>query len=195
MKSWNDCSNNDSKRAQRVIHPFAPVWDPYCRLLILGSFPSVKSREECFYYGHPQNRFWRMISTVYNEKVPGTIDEKKEMLLRRHIALWDVIKSCRIIGSSDASICDAIPNDLNELTKHCQLDMILLNGKTAERLYLRYWKNMKIRVLSAFQRRLETVVEYAAFHDQFTSIDGAYSTINYWQAEQTPSSIDIKKPV
>ena len=148
MKSWNDCSNNDSKRAQRVIHPFAPVLDPYCRLLILGSFPSVKSREECFYYGHPQNRFWRMISTVYNEKVPGTIDEKKEMLLRRHIALWDVIKSCRIIGSSDASICDAIPNDLNELTKHCQLDMILLNGKTAERLYLRYWKNMKIRVLT-----------------------------------------------
>ena len=148
MRNWNDCSNNDSERAQRVIHPFAPVWDPYCRILILGSFPSVKSREQCFYYGHPQNRFWRMIAAVYDEKVPVTIDEKRELLLRRHIALWDVIKSCRIVGSSDASICDAVPNDLNKLMEQCPLDTVILNGKTAERMYLRYWKDLGVRAIT-----------------------------------------------
>ncbi|MBO4378723.1 MAG: DNA-deoxyinosine glycosylase [Clostridia bacterium] len=148
MRNWNGCSNNDSERAQRVIHPFAPVWDPYCRILILGSFPSVKSREQCFYYGHPQNRFWRVIAAVYNEKVPATIAEKREILLRRHIALWDVIKTCRIVGSSDASICDAVPNDLYELLEHCPLDMVILNGKTAERMYLRYWKDLGLCALT-----------------------------------------------
>lgn len=148
MKNWNECSNNESERAQKAIHPFAPVWDPYCRILILGSFPSIKSRELGFYYGHPQNRFWKIISAVYNEKTPNTIIEKREMLLRRHIALWDVIKSCKIIGSSDASICDAIPNDINELVKNCTLDIIILNGKKAEHLYQQYWKDLNIRTIT-----------------------------------------------
>ena len=85
-----------------VDHPFPPVVDENCRTLILGSFPSVKSREDGFFYGHPQNRFWRMLAAVFGEKVPAYIPAKKALLLRHHIALWDVIASCEIEGSSDA---------------------------------------------------------------------------------------------
>lgn len=99
-----------------VTHPFAPVVDENCRTLILGSFPSVKSRENGFYYGHPQNRFWRMLAAVYADEVPESIAEKTSLLLRHHLALWDVIVNCEIDGSADASVREAVPVDIARIT-------------------------------------------------------------------------------
>ena len=95
-----------------ISHTFLPVYDENSELLILGSFPSVKSREQGFYYGHPQNRFWKVLAAVYGSEVPGTVEEKKSLLLSRHIAIWDVIDSCDIIGSSDCSIKNVVPADI-----------------------------------------------------------------------------------
>ena len=125
-------------------HPFDPVWDADCRLLILGTFPSVKSRENAFYYGHPQNRFWRVLGAVYDEPVPETVEEKRAFLLRHHIALWDVIAQCEITGSADSSIRQAVPNDLPGLMTKCPIRRILLNGKTAERIYLKHWNTLPV---------------------------------------------------
>lgn len=125
-------------------HPFEPVWDADCRLLILGTFPSVKSRENAFYYGHPQNRFWRVLGAVYDEPVPQTVGEKRALLLRHHIALWDVIAHCAITGSADSSIRQAAPNDLPGLMANCPIQRILLNGKTAEKIYLKYWNSLDV---------------------------------------------------
>lgn len=123
---------------QTIIHPFEPVFDADCRVLILGSLPSVKSRENDFYYGHPQNRFWRVLAAVLEEPAPGTIAEKKKMLLAHHIALWDVIARCDIRGSQDASIRNAQPNDIAALAAQGQIRHILLNGQAAGRLYEKY---------------------------------------------------------
>ena len=100
----------------KVARPFAPVVDDGCHTLILGSFPSVKSRENAFYYGHPQNRFWRMLAAVYGEHVPDDIPSKTALLLRHGLALWDVIASCEITGSSDASVRNAVPVDIVRVT-------------------------------------------------------------------------------
>ena len=124
--------------ADRVIHPFPPVVDEGCRLLILGSFPSVKSREEGFFYGHPQNRFWRVLSRVLDCPLPATIPEKREMLLSHHIALWDVIAECDIVGSSDSSIRNARPNDIESLIRGSRISRVFVNGATAEKLYGAY---------------------------------------------------------
>jgi hypoxanthine-DNA glycosylase len=97
---------------QRIQHPFPPLFNAQSHILILGSFPSVKSREQNFFYGHPQNRFWRVVSAVLQQDTPQTVDEKRAFLLQNHIALWDVIASCEIVGSSDSSIRNAVPNDL-----------------------------------------------------------------------------------
>lgn len=121
-------------------HPFAPVWDENCRVLILGSFPSVKSRENAFYYGHPQNRFWKVLAQVFEEDVPATIEEKKTLLLRHHIALWDVIARCDIIGSGDSSIKNALPNNLDEILQNARIKCVILNGRTAGKLYQKYQK-------------------------------------------------------
>ncbi len=123
---------------QQLDHPFPPVVDESCQILILGSFPSVKSREDGFFYGHPQNRFWRMLSAILGEDVPLDIPAKKAMLLRHHIALWDVIAACRIEGSSDASVKDAIPVDIAKVTEACRLDRVICNGALAGKLYKRY---------------------------------------------------------
>lgn len=123
---------------EHVFHEIPPVWDNASRILILGSFPSVKSREVNFFYGHPQNRFWKTLSAVLGEALPSTVSDKKELLLRRHIALWDVIASCRIEGSSDSSIRDVAPNDLNRILKAAPIRQIFTNGSTASRLYNRY---------------------------------------------------------
>ena len=103
---------------EQVTHPIAPVFDKSSRILILGSFPSVKSREAAFFYGHPQNRFWRVVSTVLGCECPRTVEEKQQMLHTHHIALWDTIASCEISGSSDSSIREAVPTDLTIITKH-----------------------------------------------------------------------------
>ena len=98
---------------EHVAHTFGPVYDARSRILILGSMPSVKSREQQFYYGHPQNRFWKVLSAVLDEEVPGTVEEKKAFLLRNKVALWDVVASCDIIGSSDSSIRNVKANDMD----------------------------------------------------------------------------------
>ena len=132
---------------QTLTHPFAPVVDQRCRVLVLGSFPSVKSREITFYYGHPQNRFWRVLAAVYGEAVPQKTQEKRAFVLRHGIALWDVISRCEIAGSADSSIRGAIPNDLPALlADYPQIKSIVLNGKTAEKVYWKYWKALPLPV-------------------------------------------------
>ena len=121
-----------------IIHPIPPVFDNDSRVLILGSFPSVKSREEGFFYGHPQNRFWKVTSSVFSENTPVTVDEKKSFLLRNHIALWDVIGSCEIDGSSDSSIRDVTVNDITVITGSANIKTIFLNGRKAYQLYQKY---------------------------------------------------------
>lgn len=121
-----------------AVHTFEPVYDSSSRVLILGSFPSVKSREYGFYYGHPQNRFWKVLSAVLECDVPETIEQKTAMLLQNHIALWDVVAQCDIIGSSDASIRNIVPSDINSILSSCNLRAIFANGKTAEKFFCKY---------------------------------------------------------
>ena len=122
-------------------HPFGPLYNEKSKVLILGSFPSVKSREENFFYGHPQNRFWKVLSKVLGHKTPQTIDEKREFLLENGIALWDVIASCEITGSSDSSIKDVTANDISVILDAADIKKIYVNGKTAEKYYNKYIKN------------------------------------------------------
>ncbi len=122
----------------QVDHPFPPVMDNGSRILILGSFPSVKSREEGFFYGHPRNRFWPMLAQIFGEKTPATIPEKQSLLLRHQLALWDVIASCRIEGSSDASIRDAVPVDIRRVLDTADIRRIICNGALAGKLYQRH---------------------------------------------------------
>ncbi len=119
-------------------HPFEPVFDKNSRILILGSFPSVKSREEGFYYGNTKNRFWRVIAAVYGARVPTSIPEKKELLLANNLALWDCAGNCSVVGSSDSSIKNVIPNDIGYILSHCPIKAVFTNGKTAEKLYNKY---------------------------------------------------------
>lgn len=124
-----------------IEHPIKPLYDGNSQILILGSFPSVKSREQNFFYGHPQNRFWRVVSEVFGRCEPKTIDEKRSFLLSERIALWDVIASCDIEGSSDSSIKNVVPNDLTVILKNADVKRIFVNGKTAFRYYNKYIKN------------------------------------------------------
>ena len=119
----------------RLTHDFGPFFDENSEILILGSFPSVKSREQQFYYGHPQNRFWKLLAVLFCDECPTTIDEKRVFLKRNHIALWDVIESCEITGSSDSSIRNAIVNDLEMVIPNTKIDRILINGGLAYRLF------------------------------------------------------------
>lgn len=121
-----------------ISHPFPPLYDENSKILILGSFPSVKSREQMFFYGHPQNRFWKVLSSVFDSPLPTTIDEKKEFLLSNGVALWDVIASCEITGSSDSSIKNVTVNDLSKITENCHIRQIFVNGKTAYKYYNKY---------------------------------------------------------
>ena len=121
-----------------ISHTFLPVYDENSELLILGSFPSVKSREQGFYYGHPQNRFWKVLAAVCACEVPQTIEEKKAMLLCHHIAIWDVIDSCDIIGSSDSSIKNVVSADIAGLLLKTNITRIFANGKTAGNLYKKF---------------------------------------------------------
>ncbi len=131
-------------------HQIEPVYDKDSKILILGSFPSVRSREAGFFYGHPQNRFWKTVAAVFEEDVPATIEEKKKMLLRNGIALWDVVASCEIVGSSDSSIRNVRPNDIKKLIGETSISRIYVNGRTALKLYRKYLEeqlDMKAAVL------------------------------------------------
>lgn len=118
-----------------ILHPLAPVFDENAEILILGSFPSVASREAGFYYGHPRNRFWQVISAVLGCACPDTVEEKRAMLLGAHIALWDVLASCEITGSADSSIRNAAANDVAHLLEQTKIRRIFVNGKTAQKYY------------------------------------------------------------
>lgn len=121
-----------------ISHGFEPVFDAGCHTLVLGSFPSVLSRANDFYYGNPRNRFWRVMAACLGEEEPATIERKRAMLLAHGIALWDVIESCDIRGSSDASIRNVVPTDLARVTQVAPIGRVLCNGVTAGRLYRRW---------------------------------------------------------
>lgn len=123
---------------ERLTHTFEPVFNKDSKILILGSFPSVKSRENNFYYGHPQNRFWKVLACVLKKDVPQTIEEKKAFLLEHRIAVWDVIESCTIIGSSDSSIKDVVVNDFSKVLENREIKTIYVNGGKAYELYHKY---------------------------------------------------------
>lgn len=129
------CLEKDLGRV--TAHPFPPLFDEHSRTLILGSFPSVKSRENLFFYGHPQNRFWKVISSVFEEQVPETISEKKQLILRNRLALWDSVAFCEVTGSSDASIRCIIPNDLRVVLDAARIDRIYCNGRKSHEVYTR----------------------------------------------------------
>ena len=122
------------------IHNIPPLYHEKSRLLILGSFPSVKSREGQFFYHHPQNRYWKVMAAVFGVPVPETIAEKKQMILSHHTAMWDVIASCDITGSSDSSIKNVVPNDIGKLLRETEIEKIYTNGSTAHKYYQRYIK-------------------------------------------------------
>lgn len=123
---------------QHVTQPFAPVYNADSNILILGSFPSVKSREQGFYYGYPRNRFWNVLSGILQETMPQSIEEKKAMLLKHHIAIYDVIESCDIIGSSDSSIRNVVPADIHKIIEESKVQVVFTNGKTSGKLYRKY---------------------------------------------------------
>lgn len=123
---------------ERISHGFAPVFDENSRILILGTLPSGKSREMGFYYGHPQNRFWKVLAGLFDEAVPRTVEEKKAMLLRNGVAIWDVIESCDIIGASDSSIKNVVPSDVAGLLRRTGIQKVFANGALAKKLYDKY---------------------------------------------------------
>ena len=123
-----------------ITHPFPPLFDKNSKVLILGSFPSIKSREQKFFYGHPRNRFWRVTAAVFNSPVPRTIEEKTKFVLSSGLALWDVIASCDITGSSDSSIKNVTANDLSVILKNSAVRRIFVNGRAAEKYYNMFTK-------------------------------------------------------
>ena len=122
-----------------IVHPFPPLYDKNSHTLILGSFPSVKSRESNFFYGHPQNRFWKVISLLYGVEIPKNIEEKKALILNNNLALWDSIKSCTITGSSDSSVKNVIPNDISKILKNSRVKRIFCNGALSHKMYMKYF--------------------------------------------------------
>lgn len=124
---------------EHIIHPIPPFYDETSQILILGSFPSVKSRESRFFYGHPQNRFWKLMTLLYGEEaVPVTIEEKVALLKRHHIAAWDSIHACDIQGSSDSSIRNVEPNDFGPILSAAPIRQIFTNGKKSHEIYRKY---------------------------------------------------------
>ena len=123
---------------EHITHSFEPVYDENSRILILGTLPSVKSRENNFYYGHKQNRFWKLLAYLLDEPLPDTIEEKKHMLFKNHIAIWDVIQSCDIKGSSDSSIRNVTPTDIRKILETADIKQVYANGNKAGALYKKY---------------------------------------------------------
>ena len=125
-------------KKQHVLHPIPPTFDEQSKILILGSFPSVKSREMMYFYGHPQNRFWKVVAGLFDEPVPMTVEERRQFLLAHHIAAWDVIGACDIVGSADSTIEKVVPNDLSEILKTAKIRHIYVNGRKAEEMFIRF---------------------------------------------------------
>ncbi len=121
-----------------IIHPIQPVYNAESCILILGSFPSVKSREACFFYAHPQNRFWRMLAALFHEEVPEDTASRRDFLLRHRIAVWDTVAACDIRGSSDASMKNAVPNDLSPILGAADIRAVFCNGALSYKLYQKH---------------------------------------------------------
>lgn len=121
-----------------LIHPVQPIFNEASKTLILGTFPSVKSREMCFFYSHPQNRFWRVMAKICDCDLPESVEDKKQLILSNNFALWDVIHSCEIEGSADSSIKNVVANDISVVLNNSQVNRIFVNGKKAESLYKKY---------------------------------------------------------
>ena len=145
MPSWisprrktEHMKNGMTADAQALVHPIPPTWDKNSEVLILGSFPSVKSREMAYFYGHPQNRFWKVMAALFSEPVPQTVEERRSFLLRNHVAAWDVIASCTIVGSSDSSIRNVEINDLTPVLRSSRIRRICVNGGTACKYFEKY---------------------------------------------------------
>ena len=124
--------------ARNITHPIPPLFDNNSKILILGSFPSVKSREAMFFYGHPQNRFWPLMARLFREDAPNSIEEKRVLALSHNIALWDSIHSCSIVGSSDSSVKDVVPNDLSVILENSRVEHIFCNGALSHKLYMKH---------------------------------------------------------
>ena len=127
-----------NQKEQTIVHPIEPTYNEHSRVLILGSFPSVKSRELMYFYGHPQNRFWKVVAALFEEEVPETVEARRAFLLKHRIAVWDSIRQCTITGSSDASIKDVIPNDLSPILEAAPIEAIYCNGKKSWEMYHKY---------------------------------------------------------
>ena len=121
-----------------IVHPFGPLYDADSTILILGSLPSVKSREQRFFYGHPQNRFWPLLAALFGERAPESVEEKRALALRHHVALWDTIYSCDIVGSSDSSIRNVVPTDLRPILDGSRVRSIFCNGRTSGLYFKKY---------------------------------------------------------
>ena len=127
----------------KVVHPFEPIYNSNSKILILGSMPSVKSREENFYYAHPQNRFWKVLAFIFNRDVPKSIEEKTQLVLENNLALWDSVKSCEIINSADATIKNAVPNDIVGFVRKNKINKIIFNGKKSYDIFSKFFKEFK----------------------------------------------------
>lgn len=121
-----------------VTHEFPPLYDTECRILVLGSIPSPKSREQAFYYGHPQNRFWKVFAAVFGESVPETVEEKSRLALSHHVALWDALEECDIRGASDSSVKNPVPTDIPWLLSQTRIERIFATGAAAYKYYMQY---------------------------------------------------------
>ena len=121
-----------------LVHPVEALFNENSKILILGTFPSVKSREAKFFYGHPQNRFWRVMARLCDAELPQTVEDKKKLILDNHFALWDVIHSCDVDGSADSSIKNVVPNDISVILNNSEVSRIFVNGKKAKSLYKKY---------------------------------------------------------
>lgn len=128
--------------SSKITHEFPPVFDKRSRVLILGTIPSPKSRERGFYYMHPQNRFWKMLCAVLNEKIPDSVEGRRSLCLKHGVALWDVLESCEIHGAEDSSISGAVPNDLRRITDSCKIRQIFTTGKKAHALYKKFFPDL-----------------------------------------------------
>ncbi len=148
LYEYNSCIQIN-KVINMIKHPFPPIYNKNSVILILGSFPSVKSREQKFFYGHPQNRIWKVISSVFQCNEPVTVEEKKQFLFDKCIALWDVIASCEITGSSDSSVRNVVVNDISKILNEANISQIFVNGRTAEKYFNLYIKN-KINTNAVF---------------------------------------------
>ncbi|MCQ2512619.1 MAG: DNA-deoxyinosine glycosylase [Lachnospiraceae bacterium] len=131
-------TTDEKNKYIHVTHEFEPLFDERSEILILGSIPSPKSREQAFYYGHPQNRFWKVMAAVLNENIPETIEEKKQMMAKHHIALWDSLEECDIIGASDSSIRNPVPTDIPGLIRKTKIKKVFATGTSAYKFYQKF---------------------------------------------------------